>query len=40
MKNYNLTIQVDQELRAQVKQQSKSRGISSAEFMREVVNAG
>jgi len=37
MKNFNLTIRVDQELHAQVKQKSKALGISSAEFMRESV---
>jgi hypothetical protein len=37
MKNFNLTIRVDQELHAQVKQESKALGISSAEFMRESV---
>ena len=37
MKNFNLTIRVDQELHAQVKEKSESLGISSAEFMRESV---
>ena len=37
MKNFNLTIRVNQELHAQVKEKSKSLGISSAEFMRESV---
>ena len=37
MKNFNLTIRVNQELHAQVKGKSKSLGISSAEFMRESV---
>lgn len=37
MKKFNLTIRVDQDLHAQVKEKSKSLGISSAEFMREAV---
>ena len=39
MKNFNITVRVNEELHSQVKEHSKAEGISSAEFMRSAIES-